>query len=69
MAQLTQCAKTGKGNLLDLAVNAARNRATLGEISDALESVLEDKKHKLEVLVACIVKKLKRRKFEKAKNN
>ena len=28
-----------KGNLLDLAVKAAKNRATLGEISDALESV------------------------------
>ncbi|PQJ21070.1 methylmalonyl-CoA mutase [Tenacibaculum sp. SG-28] len=35
---LTDCAKTGNGNLLDLAVKAARNRATLGEISDALES-------------------------------
>ncbi|WP_194850486.1 methylmalonyl-CoA mutase [Nonlabens antarcticus] len=35
---LTDCAKTGKGNLLELAVNAAKERATLGEISDALES-------------------------------
>lgn len=34
---LTQCAKTGDGNLLELAVTAARERATLGEISDALE--------------------------------
>jgi methylmalonyl-CoA mutase len=34
---LTESAKTGEGNLLELAVNAARNRATLGEISDALE--------------------------------
>ncbi|CAM1341464.1 methylmalonyl-CoA mutase [Tenacibaculum amylolyticum] len=39
LADLTTCAKTGKGNLLDLAVKAARNRATLGEISDALESI------------------------------
>ncbi|WP_163444784.1 methylmalonyl-CoA mutase [Flavobacterium columnare] len=39
LAKLTECAKTGNGNLLDLAVNAARNRATLGEISDALESI------------------------------
>ena len=30
---------TGEGNLLELAVDAARNRATLGEISSALESV------------------------------
>ncbi|MFY0605034.1 MAG: methylmalonyl-CoA mutase [Flavobacteriaceae bacterium] len=37
--ELTNCAKSGNGNLLDLAVKAARERATLGEISDALESV------------------------------
>jgi len=36
---LTECAKTGEGNLLDLAVKAARNRASLGEISDGLEVV------------------------------
>ncbi len=36
---LTDCAKTGKGNLLELAVNAARVRATLGEISFALEKI------------------------------
>jgi methylmalonyl-CoA mutase len=36
---LTQCAQTGKGNLLDLAVGAARKRTTLGEISSALEQV------------------------------
>jgi methylmalonyl-CoA mutase len=34
---LTQCAKTGEGNLLALAIEAARARASLGEISDALE--------------------------------
>ncbi|MBK7137305.1 MAG: methylmalonyl-CoA mutase [Rhodocyclales bacterium] len=34
---LTEAAKTGKGNLLDLAVKAVRLRATVGEISDALE--------------------------------
>ncbi len=39
LSALTESAKTGKGNLLELAVEAARNRATLGEISDALESV------------------------------
>jgi len=36
---LIEVAKSGEGNLLDLAVNAARARATVGEISDALESV------------------------------
>ncbi|MCM3586405.1 methylmalonyl-CoA mutase [Mesobacillus maritimus] len=34
---LTTAAETGKGNLLELAVQAARVRATLGEISDAIE--------------------------------
>jgi methylmalonyl-CoA mutase len=36
---LTRCAESGEGNLLALAVNAARKRATLGEISSALEKV------------------------------
>jgi methylmalonyl-CoA mutase len=36
---LKRCAETGEGNLLDLAVSAARKRATLGEISGALEKV------------------------------
>jgi methylmalonyl-CoA mutase len=39
LAALTECSRTGKGNLLGLAVEAARVRATLGEISDALEEV------------------------------
>lgn len=34
---LTEAAKTGKGNLLELAINAMRARATVGEISYALE--------------------------------
>lgn len=34
---LYQCAATGEGNLLERAVEAARHRATLGEISDAME--------------------------------
>ncbi|WP_347157900.1 methylmalonyl-CoA mutase [Pontibacter chitinilyticus] len=36
---LTNAAESGVGNLLELAVEAARRRATLGEISDALEKV------------------------------
>ncbi|KRD12945.1 methylmalonyl-CoA mutase [Flavobacterium sp. Root901] len=39
LEKLIHCAKTGEGNLLEIGVEAARNRATLGEISDALESV------------------------------
>ena len=37
LSKLTEAAKTGQENLLALAVIAARERATLGEISDALE--------------------------------
>ncbi len=37
--KLTKCAETGEGNLLELSVDAARARATLGEISYALEKV------------------------------
>lgn len=36
---VTHCATSGKGNLLELAVEAARARATVGEISEALETV------------------------------
>ena len=39
LVALTEAAKYGKENLLNLAIKAARNRATLGEISDALEVV------------------------------
>ncbi len=39
LAALTDCAKTGQGNLLDLSIQAVRLRATVGEVSDALESV------------------------------
>lgn len=37
LADITAAAKSGKGNLLELSVNAARLRATVGEISDAME--------------------------------
>ncbi|RAI84699.1 methylmalonyl-CoA mutase [Algoriphagus yeomjeoni] len=37
LENLTEVAKSGEGNLLELAIDAARKRATLGEISDAME--------------------------------
>lgn len=40
LAAITECVKTGEGNLLELAVEAAKVRATLGEISDACEVVV-----------------------------
>lgn len=39
LAAITVAAQSGKGNLLDLTVQAMRLRATVGEVSDALESV------------------------------
>jgi methylmalonyl-CoA mutase len=36
---LTEAASSGSGNLLALAIDAARNRATLGEVSNALEEI------------------------------
>lgn len=39
LARLTQAARTGEENLLAVAVDAARARASLGEISDAIEEV------------------------------
>ena len=38
LAALTACAETGAGNLLDLSIKAMRLRATVGEVSDALEA-------------------------------
>ena len=40
LAAITECVRTKKGNLLDLAVKAAGVRASLGEISDACEEVV-----------------------------
>ena len=40
LAAITECVRTKKGNLLELAVDAAKVRASLGEISDACEEVV-----------------------------
>ncbi|MEN8377074.1 MAG: methylmalonyl-CoA mutase, partial [Gemmatimonadota bacterium] len=47
LAELGRLAETGEGNLLECAVEAARARATLGEISEALEKVYT--RHRAEV--------------------
>jgi methylmalonyl-CoA mutase len=47
LAALTRCAETGEGNLLALAVDAARAKATVGEISSALEKVFG--RHRAEI--------------------
>ena len=50
LAAITECAKTGNGNLLDLSIKAARVRASLGEISDALEVVFGRYKAKINLI-------------------
>ncbi|MBP5677572.1 MAG: methylmalonyl-CoA mutase, partial [Bacteroidales bacterium] len=47
---LTKCAETGEGNLLDLSIDAARKRASLGEISYALEKVFGRYKAKINLI-------------------
>ena len=66
--KLTLCAQNGKGNLLELAVEAARNRATLGEISDALETVFGRYKAQIKSFSGVYSKEIKDDKsFEEAK--
>ena len=47
---ITECAKTGKGNLLALSIEAAKKRATLGEISYAMEKVFGRYKAKINLI-------------------
>lgn len=66
--KLTLCAENGEGNLLELAVEAARNRATLGEISSALETVFGRYKAQIKSFSGVYSKEIKDDKsFEKAK--
>ena len=79
LAKLTECAKASMNvstdsdshqnkNLLSLAVEAARNRATLGEISDALESVFGRYKAQIRSFSGVYSKEIKNdESFEKAK--
>jgi methylmalonyl-CoA mutase len=65
---LTESAKTGEGNLLEIAVTAARNRATLGEISDALELVFGRYKAQIKSFSGVYSKEIKNNEsFELAK--
>jgi len=65
---LTAAAKLGEGNLLELAVDAARQRATLGEISDALETVYGRYKAQIKSFSGVYSKEIKNdESFEKAK--
>ncbi|MGL2967028.1 methylmalonyl-CoA mutase [Flavobacterium sp. XGLA_31] len=68
LAQLTDSAQNGTENLLSLAVEAARNRATLGEISEALEAVFGRYKAQIRSFSGVYSKEIKNdQSFEKAK--
>lgn len=68
LAKLTTSATSGEGNLLELAVDAARNRATLGEISDALEIIFGRYKAQIKSFSGVYSKEIKNdESFEKAK--
>lgn len=68
LGQLTEAARSGKGNLLELAVEAAENRATLGEISDALEVIFGRYKAQIKTISGVYNKEIKSdESFEKAK--
>ena len=68
LADITQCAKTGEGNLLALAVEAARHRATLGEISTAMEKEFGRYKAQIRSFSGVYSKEIKKdESFEKAR--
>ena len=68
LKKLILCAQTGEGNLLEIAVEAARYRTTLGEISDALETVFGRYKAQIKSFSGVYSKEIKNDKsFEKAK--
>ncbi len=68
LKNLTDAAKKGNGNLLALSVKAARHRATLGEISDALEEVYGRYKAKIQSFSGVYSKEMKDDKsFKKAR--
>lgn len=68
LAKLTAAAKSGEENLLALAVDAARKRATLGEISDAMEAVFGRYKAQIKSFSGVYSKEIKDdSSFQKAK--
>ena len=69
LEKIRLCAETGIGNLLEFAVEAARERATLGEISQALETVYGRHKAQIKSFSGVYSKEIKKNKhFEKARH-
>ncbi|MES2240533.1 MAG: methylmalonyl-CoA mutase [Bacteroidota bacterium] len=68
LEKITLCAQNGEGNLLELAIEAARERATLGEISQALEIVFGRHKAQIKSFSGVYSKEIKQNKsFEEAR--
>lgn len=68
LEKLEQAARSGNGNLLDLSINAARERATLGEISTALENSYGRYKAHIQSFSGVYAKEVKKdSSFEKAR--
>jgi len=68
LKRLTEAAKTGKENLLSLAVDAAEKRATLGEISEALEKVFGRYKANIQTITGVYANEIKNdNSFKKAR--
>jgi methylmalonyl-CoA mutase len=68
LLKITAAAKSGEENLLTLAIDAARARATLGEISDALEVVFGRHKAQIKSFSGVYSKEIKKdSSFEKAR--
>lgn len=64
---LSEAASSGEGNLLELAVHAAKARATLGEISDAMEKAFGRYKAKIRSISGVYSNEMKKdEKFERA---
>ncbi|WP_308990467.1 methylmalonyl-CoA mutase [Mariniflexile litorale] len=59
LLKLTEAARSGQENLLALAIEAARERATLGEISDALEVVFGRYKAEIKSFTGVYSKEIK----------
>ncbi len=69
LQKLTQAAENGKGNLLSLAIIAAQERATLGEISSALENIYGRHQATIKTISGVYAKQINKDPlFQKARN-
>lgn len=68
LKKIEHAARSGKGNLLDLTIQAAKERATLGEISSALENIFGRYKARVQSFSGVYAREMKKDdSFEKAR--